>query len=145
MALLRREKPQRAISFFGDGAATRASSRKPQYGGDLEAAVIYICENNGWGMSTAVRDVTSGPSIAHRGESYASSTSWWTAQRCRFGADNVAPPDHGGCTAKLPTLLGMPDMAHPRVTAAATRISTATKSIDQNGRSAIRSRATSIA
>jgi 2-oxoisovalerate dehydrogenase E1 component len=71
MALLRKEKPNVAISFFGDGAANQGIFHESLNMASIwKLPVIYICENNGWGMSTAVRDVTSGPSIAHRGESY---------------------------------------------------------------------------
>jgi pyruvate/2-oxoglutarate/acetoin dehydrogenase E1 component len=31
---------------------------------------VFLCENNGWGMSTPVAAVTAGPSIARRGEAY---------------------------------------------------------------------------
>jgi 2-oxoisovalerate dehydrogenase E1 component len=71
MSLLRREKPNVAISFFGDGAANQGIFHESlNMAAIWKLPIIYICENNGWGMSTAVRDVTSGPSIAHRGESY---------------------------------------------------------------------------
>ena len=71
LALLRREKPNVAISFFGDGAANQGSFHESlNMAAIWKLPVIFICENNGWAMSTPVRDVTAGPSIAHRGEAY---------------------------------------------------------------------------
>ncbi len=71
LALLRREKPNVAVSFFGDGAANQGSFHESlNMAAIWKLPVIFICENNGWAMSTPMRDVTSGPSVAHRGEAY---------------------------------------------------------------------------
>jgi 2-oxoisovalerate dehydrogenase E1 component len=71
MSLLRREKPNVAISFFGDGAANQGSFHETlNMAAIWKLPVIFICENNGWAMSTPVREVTAGPSVAHRGEAY---------------------------------------------------------------------------
>jgi 2-oxoisovalerate dehydrogenase E1 component len=71
LALLRREKPNVAVCFFGDGAANQGSFHESlNMAAIWKLPVIFICENNGWGMSTPVKAVTSGPSIAHRGEAY---------------------------------------------------------------------------
>ena len=71
LAMLRRERPNVAVSFFGDGAANQGSFHESlNMAAIWKLPVIFICENNGWGMSTPVKDVTAGPSIAHRGEAY---------------------------------------------------------------------------
>ncbi|HYF49167.1 MAG TPA: dehydrogenase E1 component subunit alpha/beta [Planctomycetota bacterium] len=71
MALQRRNKPNVAISFFGDGATNQGVFHESlNMAAIYKLPVIYICENNGWGMSTPVESVTAGSSIAHRGEAY---------------------------------------------------------------------------
>jgi 2-oxoisovalerate dehydrogenase E1 component len=71
MSLLRREKPNVVISFFGDGAANQGILHESMNMAAIwKLPVIFLCENNGWGMSTPVKAVTSGNSIAHRGEAY---------------------------------------------------------------------------
>jgi len=70
-SLLRREKPNVVISFFGDGASNQGIFHESlNLGSIYKLPVIYLCENNGWGMSTSTQSVTAGNSIAHRGEAY---------------------------------------------------------------------------
>jgi len=71
MALLRKERPNVVVSFFGDGAANQGSFHESlNMAAIWKLPVIFVCENNGWAMSTPVNAVTAGPSIAHRGEAY---------------------------------------------------------------------------
>lgn len=70
-ALSRRERPNVVIGFFGDGAANQGSFHESlNMAAIYGLPVIFLCENNGWGMSTPVESVTAGSSIAHRGEAY---------------------------------------------------------------------------
>ncbi|MCZ7648391.1 MAG: dehydrogenase E1 component subunit alpha/beta [Planctomycetota bacterium] len=71
LSLKRQNRENVVISFFGDGAANQGAFHEAlNMAAIWKLPVIFICENNGWGMSTPVKDVTSGPSIAHRGEAY---------------------------------------------------------------------------
>lgn len=71
MALKRRKKKAVAVSFFGDGAANQGTFHESlNMAAIWKLPVIYVCENNGWGMSTPVESVTAGPSIAQRGAAY---------------------------------------------------------------------------
>jgi len=70
-ALAHRERPNVCISFFGDGAANQGIFHESlNMAAIYSLPVIFLCENNGWGMSTPVESVTAGCSIAHRGEAY---------------------------------------------------------------------------
>ncbi|GMV79580.1 MAG: 2-oxoisovalerate dehydrogenase E1 [Planctomycetota bacterium] len=71
LALKRQGRENVVISFFGDGAANQGTFHESlNMAAIWKLPVIYVCENNGWGMSTAVKDVTAGVNIAHRGEAY---------------------------------------------------------------------------
>lgn len=71
LALQRRNKPNVTLCFFGDGAANQGVFHESLNMAALwRLPIIYLCENNGWGMSTPVEQATAGPSIAHRGEAY---------------------------------------------------------------------------
>ncbi len=71
MSLQRHEKPNVVVSFFGDGAANQGTFHESlNMAAVWKLPIIFLCENNGWGMSTPVEAVTSGRSIAHRGEAY---------------------------------------------------------------------------
>jgi len=71
LALQRREQPNVVVSFFGDGAANQGVFHESlNMAGLWKLPIIYLCENNGWAMSTPVEEVTAGSSIAHRGEAY---------------------------------------------------------------------------
>ncbi|MGD0088906.1 MAG: dehydrogenase E1 component subunit alpha/beta [Planctomycetota bacterium] len=71
LALQMRERPNVVICFFGDGAANQGTFHESlNMAAIYKLPVIYLCENNGWAMSTPVGEVTAGNSIAHRGEAY---------------------------------------------------------------------------
>lgn len=71
LALQRREKPNVVISFLGDAAANQGVFHESlNMAAIWKVPVIYLCENNGWGMGTPTAAVTAGSSIAHRGEAY---------------------------------------------------------------------------
>ncbi|MCW8132081.1 MAG: dehydrogenase E1 component subunit alpha/beta [Planctomycetota bacterium] len=71
MALKRKKTNAVAVSFFGDGAANQGTFHESlNMAAIWKLPVIYVCENNGWGMSTPVETVSAGPSIAQRGAGY---------------------------------------------------------------------------
>ena len=71
LALKRRNSPHAVISFFGDGAANQGTFHESlNMAAIYKLPVIFLCENNGWGMSTPAAAVTAGFSIARRGEAY---------------------------------------------------------------------------
>jgi pyruvate/2-oxoglutarate/acetoin dehydrogenase E1 component/TPP-dependent pyruvate/acetoin dehydrogenase alpha subunit len=71
MALQRKGASSVAVSFFGDGAANQGSFHESLNMAALwRLPILYVCENNGWAMSTPVQQVTAGSSIAQRGEAY---------------------------------------------------------------------------
>jgi pyruvate/2-oxoglutarate/acetoin dehydrogenase E1 component/TPP-dependent pyruvate/acetoin dehydrogenase alpha subunit len=71
MALQRKSAPAIAVGFFGDGAANQGAFHESLNMAALwKLPILYVCENNGWAMSTPVKQATAGPSIAHRGEAY---------------------------------------------------------------------------
>lgn len=71
MALKRKKSKGVAVGFFGDGAANQGSFHESlNMAAIWKLPVIFVCENNGWGMSTPVEAVTAGPSIAQRGAAY---------------------------------------------------------------------------
>lgn len=59
------------ITFFGDGAANEGIFHEAM---NLAAVwklpLIFFCENNQYGLTTATQAVTAGPSIAARGDAY---------------------------------------------------------------------------
>lgn len=71
LALKRQERPNVVLSFFGDGASNQGVFHESlNMAAIYRLPIIYLCENNGWAMSTPVQEVTAGSSIAHRGEAY---------------------------------------------------------------------------
>ena len=59
------------VCFFGDGAANEGAFHEAlNLAGVWEAPVLFVCENNQYGMSMAMREATAGGSIANRGEAY---------------------------------------------------------------------------
>lgn len=71
LALKMRQQPNVALCFFGDGAANQGVFHESlNMAAIYKLPVIFLCENNGWAMSTPAREVTAGGSIAHRGEAY---------------------------------------------------------------------------
>jgi len=56
---LRSNKPNVVISFFGDGATNQGIFHESlNMAAIWKLPIIYLCENNGWGMSTPVESVT---------------------------------------------------------------------------------------
>ncbi len=59
------------ISFFGDGAANEGLFHEAMNLAAIwEMPLIFFCENNQYGLTTATESVTAGPSIAARGAAY---------------------------------------------------------------------------
>lgn len=71
MALKRRGTQHAVLSFFGDGAANQGVFHESlNMAAIYKLPIIFLCENNGWGMSTPASVVTAGYDIARRGEAY---------------------------------------------------------------------------
>ena len=71
LGLKRKASTHAVISFFGDGAANQGAFHESlNMAAVYKLPIIFLCENNGWGMSTPVASVTAGASIARRGEAY---------------------------------------------------------------------------
>jgi 2-oxoisovalerate dehydrogenase E1 component len=59
------------LSFFGDGAANEGIFHEAMNLAAIwKLPLIFFCENNQYGLSTATETVTAGPSIAARGDAY---------------------------------------------------------------------------
>ncbi len=57
------------VCFFGDGALNQGLLHECMNMAAIwKLAVVFVCENNGYGEFTAIDDVTAGPSMAARGE-----------------------------------------------------------------------------
>jgi pyruvate dehydrogenase E1 component alpha subunit len=57
------------VCFFGDGALNQGLLHEcMNMAAVWKLAVVFVCENNGYGEFTAIDDVTAGPSIPGRGE-----------------------------------------------------------------------------
>ncbi|HEY3321397.1 MAG TPA: dehydrogenase E1 component subunit alpha/beta [Planctomycetota bacterium] len=70
-SLKHQRKPNVALCFFGDGASNQGTFHESlNMAAIYGLPIVYICENNGWGMSTPTQSVCAGPSIARRGEAY---------------------------------------------------------------------------
>lgn len=71
LALARQGKQNAVVSFFGDGAANQGVFHESVNLAALwKLPIVYLCENNGWGMSTPTSQVVAGGSLARRGEAY---------------------------------------------------------------------------
>lgn len=67
-----RRSGQVALVFFGDGAANEGLFHEAlNIAGLWRLPVVYVCENNGYGLSTAMAESTAVPSIAQRAAGYA--------------------------------------------------------------------------
>ncbi|MEO0566313.1 MAG: dehydrogenase E1 component subunit alpha/beta [Pseudomonadota bacterium] len=59
------------ITFFGDGAANEGIFHEAMNLAAIwQLPLIFFCENNQYGLTTATETVTAGPSIAARGDAY---------------------------------------------------------------------------
>jgi acetoin:2,6-dichlorophenolindophenol oxidoreductase subunit alpha len=66
-----RESGKVVACFFGDGAANEGAFHEAlNLAGVWKAPVVFVCENNQYGMSMAVHDATAGGSIAGRAGAY---------------------------------------------------------------------------
>lgn len=71
MALKRKKSPHAVISFFGDGAANQGTFHESlNMAAIYKLPIVFLCENNGWGMSTPAAAVVAGMNIAKRGDAY---------------------------------------------------------------------------
>lgn len=71
LAVQMRKTDHVVLCFFGDGASnTGAFHESLNMGGAWKLPVVYICENNLYGMSCSVKRVCSVPSIASRAPAY---------------------------------------------------------------------------
>lgn len=62
---------QIAVSFFGDGAANQGTFHESLNMASIwSLPIIYVCENNLYGMSTHMKDVTSNEDFAQRVKAY---------------------------------------------------------------------------
>lgn len=62
---------QIGITFFGDGAANEGIFHEAMNLAAIwKLPLIFFCENNQYGLTTATEAVTAGPSIAARGDAY---------------------------------------------------------------------------
>ncbi|MDB5570383.1 MAG: thiamine pyrophosphate-dependent dehydrogenase component subunit alpha [Hyphomicrobiales bacterium] len=58
-----------SVCFFGDGALNQGLLHECMNMAAIwKLAVVFVCENNGYGEFTAIDDVTAGPSLLARGE-----------------------------------------------------------------------------
>ena len=72
-ALAARQEGRDAVvaCFFGDGAANEGSFHEAlNLAAIWDLPVVYVCENNMYGMSGAAADMAAGKSIAGRGDAY---------------------------------------------------------------------------
>jgi acetoin:2,6-dichlorophenolindophenol oxidoreductase subunit alpha len=61
-----------AVSFFGDGANNEGAFHEALNMASIwKLPVVFVCENNGYGMSTSVERSTAAPNIADRAAAYA--------------------------------------------------------------------------
>jgi pyruvate dehydrogenase E1 component alpha subunit len=66
-----RRTDQVCVAFFGDGAANRGPFHEAvNLAAIWRLPVVFVCENNGWGSTTAFADATAGGSIAARAAGY---------------------------------------------------------------------------
>jgi len=71
LALKMQGKPGVVVSFFGDGAMSQGSVHEAMNMGALWGLpVLYVCENNLYGMSTPVGRAVCSPTLGARAEAY---------------------------------------------------------------------------
>ena len=59
------------VCFFGDGAAPNGTFHESiNFGALHDLPIVYVCENNQWGMGSHVSNTNAGPGIASRAASY---------------------------------------------------------------------------
>jgi len=66
-----RQRDDIVVVFFGDGASNQGTFHESLNMASLwQLPVLYVCENNGYGMSNPVHDSTAGETIAGRAAAY---------------------------------------------------------------------------
>jgi pyruvate dehydrogenase E1 component alpha subunit len=71
LAIRYRRQDDIVVVFFGDGASNQGTFHESLNMASLwKLPVLYVCENNGYGMSIPVRASTAGAGIAERAEAY---------------------------------------------------------------------------
>eukprot|EP00873_Tetraselmis_striata_P044888 jgi/Tetstr1/465152/TSEL_009875.t1 len=64
-----------AVAYFGDGAASEGDFHAAlNFSATLDVPIVFICRNNGWAISTPVKEQYRGDGIGARGPSYGIST-----------------------------------------------------------------------
>merc|ERR1719323_977420 len=59
------------VAYFGDGAASEGDFAVAlNFAATLQAQTIFLCRNNGWAISTPVKEQYAGDGIAARGIAY---------------------------------------------------------------------------
>jgi len=71
LAAKKRKSGAVVVAFFGDGANNEGAFHEALNIGALwKLPVVFVCENNGYGMSTSVRRSTAVPNVADRAVAY---------------------------------------------------------------------------
>ena len=71
LSMRMQEKDAVVVCFFGDGAANEGSFHEAlNLAGVWDLPVLFLCENNQYGMSMSQDDSTAGGSVAARGAAY---------------------------------------------------------------------------
>ncbi len=71
LAIKKLKKPDVVVSFFGDGANNEGAFHESLNMASIwKLPVIFVCENNGYGMSTSAARATAVPNIADRAMAY---------------------------------------------------------------------------
>jgi len=74
-AFKRQGLSQVAVGFFGEGAASEGDFHAAlNFAAVLKSQTIFVCRNNGYAISTPVRDQYAGDGIAIRGKAYGMQT-----------------------------------------------------------------------
>jgi pyruvate dehydrogenase E1 component alpha subunit len=60
-----------ACTFFGDGATSEGDFHEAaNFAANLDLPVVFVCQNNGWAISTPTKIECSAPTVAQRGLAY---------------------------------------------------------------------------
>ncbi len=71
MAAKLRKEDTAVMTFFGDGATSSNDFHCGlNFAGVFKAAVVFVCENNGWAISVPVRNQTASATIAAKAQAY---------------------------------------------------------------------------
>jgi pyruvate/2-oxoglutarate/acetoin dehydrogenase E1 component/TPP-dependent pyruvate/acetoin dehydrogenase alpha subunit len=71
LALERLSDTRLAVAIFGDGASNQGVFHESLNLAVLwKLPILFVCENNGWGMSTPTAKTVAGGSVARRGDAY---------------------------------------------------------------------------